>query len=373
MSGNLTLRRRGIENFEGWRLGLIFVAVGTTIVYLYFSMFSLNELKGFYSTLTEEGWLHYWLLLGPQVVALLTAPYFLRLAFRGRIEISDTGIAHISELPELLQGLRPDWRFTWSQVASANLQESKRGAPLLTPLLFKANGETIKMIPWQWTDRQVDAKQSRNASPLWKNKDQLRQLVADTPLVRVFTEQDKLGRDDSSIREADNNIDGSASAQFLAAGFIVLVGYFIFDSYFGTSEYYAGPIPWHFHVAAALCGFGLAAFILHYSKQLSGQGQIMAALFGLGIGLASHPFLLRANAWSDQVGLQSYSYTLMGDDTWVADTDVPALVFDIGSGYWGQFESGHVKTFELRQGGLGFYQVNMRPIYAEQRAFYKSR
>ncbi len=65
--------------------------------------------------------------------------------------------------------------------------------------------------------------------------------------------------------------------------------------------------------------------------------------------------------------------TLHRNSIWVADEKVPNLVFDIGSGYWRQFEPGDSKTFELRMGGLGFYQVNMRPIYAEQKEFYRSQ
>ena len=87
----------------------------------------------------------------------------------------------------------------------------------------------------------------------------------------------------------------------------------------------------------------------------------------------SIPFLLRANAWTDPIGLQDYSYTLAAQDTWVAAEDVPDLVFDIGSDYWEQFEPGDSKSFELRFGGLGFYQINMLPVYAEQRAFYASQ
>ena len=99
----------------------------------------------------------------------------------------------------------------------------------------------------------------------------------------------------------------------------------------------------------------------------------MAMLFGVGAGLASYPFLLRVNAWTDPVGLQDYRYTLAANDTWVADEEVPNLVFDIGSDYWIQFEPGDSKSFQLRRGGLDFYQVNMRPIYAEQREFYSTQ
>ena len=155
--------------------------------------------------------------------------------------------------------------------------------------------------------------------------------------------------------------------------FVGLVLYFILDMYFGFGEYYAGAVPWHLFAAAGVCGLGLAATMLHIAGHLSSQGKLIAMLFGAGAGMASYPFLLRVNAWTDPAGLQAYSYTLGSDDTWVARADVPDLVFDIGSDYWNQFGPGDSKSFELRRGGLGFYQINMRPVYAEQRVFYESQ
>ncbi len=39
--------------------------------------------------------------------------------------------------------------------------------------------------------------------------------------------------------------------------------------------------------------------------------------------------------------------------------------------YWAQFESGSIHHFELRKGGLGFYQLNMAPVYAAMKEFYR--
>ena len=79
------------------------------------------------------------------------------------------------------------------------------------------------------------------------------------------------------------------------------------------------------------------------------------------------------NAWTDPIGPQTYRYTLAERDVRAAEEDVPDLVFDISSDYWDQFEPGDARSFELRRGGLAFYQVNMRPVYAEQREFYNAR
>jgi hypothetical protein len=49
---------------------------------------------------------------------------------------------------------------------------------------------------------------------------------------------------------------------------------------------------------------------------------------------------------------------------------LPTLKFDEAREYWAHQEPGSLHAFLLRQGGLGFYQVEMAPIYAKTRKFY---
>ncbi|MCK7509538.1 MAG: hypothetical protein MZV70_39540 [Desulfobacterales bacterium] len=49
----------------------------------------------------------------------------------------------------------------------------------------------------------------------------------------------------------------------------------------------------------------------------------------------------------------------------------PALEFPGHHEYWAQFKPGSVHQFELRRGGLGFYQLNMRPLEKALREYYE--
>jgi len=49
----------------------------------------------------------------------------------------------------------------------------------------------------------------------------------------------------------------------------------------------------------------------------------------------------------------------------------PELDFSKYSYYWHQFKLGTIHQFELRKGGLGFYQVNMEPVREKMRAYFR--
>ena len=53
-----------------------------------------------------------------------------------------------------------------------------------------------------------------------------------------------------------------------------------------------------------------------------------------------------------------------------ADPDLPVLRFEGYADYWRQFKLGTTHSFELRKGGLGFYQVNMQPVRARMREYF---
>ena len=47
------------------------------------------------------------------------------------------------------------------------------------------------------------------------------------------------------------------------------------------------------------------------------------------------------------------------------DPNLPVLEFPGVADYWRQFKLGRTHRFELRKGGLGFYQVNMQSVHAK--------
>ena len=375
MGESLTLVRRGAALVRDWRffaalIVLVIATLGIPVMAIDFS-----ELSEFFDALTGEDRQEFTKLVALVLGAVFIGPLIIRVSTRGRIEIRESGIAFRSELPELLQSMQPDWDYTWGQIQDARLERPMLTNPLMLPLQFSAGGRTVTVIPWQWVDAAAEkGSLAETLSVGRKRKRELEKLVRQSPLITAFEQRGKLDVGDPIAPPAQaGGINASKTAQAVAVLFVALVLYFIIDMYFGFGEYYAGVAPWHFFVSFAVCGLGLAATMLHVAGHLSSQGKLMAMLFGIGMGLASYPFLLRVNAWTDPIGLQAYRYILAERDTWVAEEDVPDLVFDISSEYWEQFEPGDSRSFELRRGGLDFYQVNMRPVYAEQREFYSAR
>ena len=375
MTGTITLRRRGAKLLRDWRFLAMLVVLFLIVIAIPFAAVEPSEYQSLYDELTEDDPYGFLKIIALAVGAIVIGPVLVRLGTAGRIEIRESGIAFRSELPELLQAFQPDWDYTWGQIQDAKFVRPMLTNPMLLQLTFGAGGRTVTLIPWQWIEADSeDGGFAQVFSTVRKQSREVEKLIRQSPLVKAFELHNKLDADAPVSPPAPpEGINASKAAQALVVVFVGLVLYFIIDMYFGFGEYYAGVTPWHMFAAAALCGLGLAAIMLHVAGHLSSQGKLMAMLFGVGAGLASYPFLLRVNAWTDPVGLQSYSYTLGDGDTWAAEADVPDLVFDIGSDYWDQFEPGDTKSFELRFGGLGFYQVNMLPVYAEQRAYYASR
>ena len=100
----------------------------------------------------------------------------------------------------------------------------------------------------------------------------------------------------------------------------------------------------------------------------------MTVLFGMGIGLISYPLSIHANQWSDTKGLISYAHELREENKWYPiDSDMPVLTFDRRNQYWSQFTKGEQMEFELRQGAFNYIQINMAPIYADQKKYYDKR
>ena len=370
----MTLERRGAKLFRDWRFNALLIVLVVAVIGVQLVAIDFSEFQSFSDALSSEDRRDLLALLGISFGAIFLGPFLVRLGTVGRIEIRESGVAFRSELPEMLQSFQPDWDYTWGQIQDAKLVRPMLTNPMMLQLTFTAGGRKLALVPWQWIDADDETSLAETLGAARKRKDELERLVRQSPIIKAFEQREKLNPTAPVSPPAPaEGINASKTAQAVAVVFVALVLYFIFDIYFGFGEYYAGMTPWHMFAAVAVCGLGLAAALLHAAGHLSSQGKLMAMLFGVGAGLASYPFLLRVNAWTDPIGLRDYNYTLAESETWIAEEDVPDLVFDIGSDYWIQFEPGDSKSFQLRRGGLDFYQVNMRPIYAEQREFYAAQ
>jgi hypothetical protein len=97
----------------------------------------------------------------------------------------------------------------------------------------------------------------------------------------------------------------------------------------------------------------------------------LSVMVGLAIGFALYPGLLRINQLTDARGLQTYAYHLQDDLTLTpSNPALPELSFPSTREYWESLEPGSVHALRLRQGSLGFYQIDMAPLYQKTRQFY---
>ena len=97
----------------------------------------------------------------------------------------------------------------------------------------------------------------------------------------------------------------------------------------------------------------------------------LSLLLGGATGFALYPGVLRLNEATDTEGLRTYEYRLTEYAVFTpADPNLPVLRFPGDADYWRQFKFGTTHRFELRKGGLGFYQVNMQPVHAKMREYF---
>ncbi|GAB4187294.1 MAG: hypothetical protein Tsb002_12490 [Wenzhouxiangellaceae bacterium] len=160
-------------------------------------------------------------------------------------------------------------------------------------------------------------------------------------------------------------------------GFGLLSAYALIDGVFLNQETYVGPAYALPGALIALIVFG-AAFLISLASSIPRlEAMVLSLLLALMAGAATYPGWLRLNQLSDRDGLVKYDYSidleagLLRPD----NPDLPTIEIDLRrlGDYWREQPQTASYPVELRHGGLGFYQVNMAPIIAAAREFYRRR
>lgn len=193
--------------------------------------------------------------------------------------------------------------------------------------------------------------------------------------LRQKAEQPEQQKTQVALPENVAIIDSTPATKFIAILFVSAVCYFIVDQFYWAKEFYAeNPPYWQMVFSAAFSALLVYLALSRVEPNRKNTWQY-ALLFGFGLGLASYSFMLRLNQWSDEKGLNSYTYFLTSPNSWRAEnTQLPGLVFSAeDSDWWKHFSIGDSYEFELRKGGLGFWQVNMSKIYIDQARYYNCK
>jgi WD40 repeat protein/RsiW-degrading membrane proteinase PrsW (M82 family) len=340
-----------------------------------------------------EDWAFFWqkaqeeptlfvLLIG-LVVGVLLFPLMLFYQYRAlkreRLILDASGIHYQSHLPSFLQALSPkirDWSAQWSEITAVYLKPPVLflpRQPLFITLGFHIGLRYHEIFPCQWINPDDEDKEPFKLprEQQWRSPtpEQAKTALQRCPLIKYLT--------DKGIEiEVDPKL--SLKTPFSAAGFalesnrhsltamilfFLLVAYAVLDFTYFNQETYAEQPLYEVYLWGAV---GMAILVMGWlirAKVPKRESVMLALLVGGAFGAALYPGLLRLNQLTDQVGLTTYQYELQSDLSFkpVADKTLPTLYLD-DDDYWSEFETGSIHEFQLRKGGLGFYQINLAPI-----------
>lgn len=312
------------------------------------------------------------------VVSMLA---YMRLAQqRERLILTPTGIEYHSPLPDALQALRPSWSLAWGQVRATALRgglyarDARRVALELNSDLRK-----VKLFPYQW----VDPAHYRPVSPWAEMQTQRRATVEnivahieESAMLRYIAQvaPHLVPPRGAALTDAGFAIEKNPRALAVVVAFFALLFYALGDTFIFGHEAYADQPPYHLFFLTGILAAIAAAFWMRGAQVPIPESLGVALLFGAALGATVYPGALRVNAITDRDGLQTYEYQLTPELTLSPlSAGLPGLAFPRYADYWSHFKAGSVHEFELRRGGLGFYQLNMQPVEKSLREFYETQ
>jgi WD40 repeat protein len=310
----------------------------------------------------------YFLILMPIVFLLLVSVY--QALKRERLILDADGIRYQSHLPKFLQGVLPmiyrDWSAKWAEITAAYLKPSplQPGSHFLLLGLHLGLGYK-ELFACQWYHHEDDYPLKLFCDQ--QTPEQIKSALQRCPLIKYITDKGisidvdpKVSLKTPFFQFAIESNQHRLSA---AIFFLLLLGYAILDLMIFNQEAYV-ELP--LYKVYLLGGVGMAAFVMGWLRRakVSRRESIIIALFLGGVfGLALYPGLLRLNQLTDSNGLKSYQYELQSDLSFkpVNDNTLPTLHLNDDK-YWADFEAGTLYEFELRKGGLGFYQISLAQV-----------
>jgi hypothetical protein len=152
-----------------------------------------------------------------------------------------------------------------------------------------------------------------------------------------------------------------------------LIAYALVD-FMVLEETYAGRAFSEFYViAGVLTALTCAAWLRRGMVPLT-ESIMIGILLGGACGAALYPGLLRLNQVTDTAGLQTVEYQSTSAGTFAPLREGGhVLEFDDNADYWAQFPAGATYRFQLRRGGLGFYQLNLAKIHKDMRRYFDEK
>ncbi|KHD04925.1 hypothetical protein PN36_05315 [Candidatus Thiomargarita nelsonii] len=313
------------------------------------------------------------------ILLLLPTLYTILAHHRERLFLTSSGLRYQSPLPRFLHWLKPNWSIKISEIKQVYFKPEtflfRRSGPLSMVLIIETSSLTKKIVPCIWIDPNESKERPSIMQWITLNPLQTKHVLPHCPVIKYFSSMDI----DFKIKElefkgAAQNFALETNKHSLAAVilFFTLVAYILLDAFLNQETYVALP----FYKVYFWGGVNMAVLIVAWlvaAKVPIRKSFAVALLVGGVFGAALYPGLLRINQLTDIEGLQTYQYVLQKDYSLKAlnNPSLPPLSFEQDLDYWSHFDWNSIHKIELRKGALGFYQINMAPIYADMRQYFR--
>lgn len=300
---------------------------------------------------------------------------------REKIVISATGIAFKTPIPTWFPEFISSWALPWGRIKKAEIRWL-RGAP--QPALFLVDGVLSRKILLDAWVREGEKKPIEKPSlgdifryqamPRAPSSEEMKTRVEASPLIQALHAHQVPV--DYSVKTGTGmmfDLQSHPRTNVATAVFLGLLAYAFVDTLY-IDEIYIGDYPEVIWVGAGLVAAFLTLPLVADPKIPRIVSAGMAAMIGLGVAVALYPGLLRLNQLTDSDGLVAHEYVLHEYVRLVSvESGPPEVTFDRYLEYFSQFPLGSPYRLYLRRGGLGFYQLDERPLLEAARASYEKK
>lgn len=303
--------------------------------------------------------------------------FYMYLASRNeQLILTPAGIRYVSPFPEPFDFLRPGWFIRWDQIKHARFEKARYGTDVnLSSLSLTTRTQKRRLRPAFWVNPHTWKAPTKKlfGLPVKPRKSEQLDSIMNADLVsharRHFTGIElEIETGKQPFNLADNPWSVSMSVALL-----LLLGYALVDTFILKSEAYAGNPPVGIYAAGGLLIAGTCFYLLVRAKLPLYVSILLPAMAGLAFAAALHPALLRINQLTDKSGHVAYVYLRQPDGRYLPEhAGPPPLSIHHPTEYWAQFTPDSTYMFELRKGGLGFWQLNEAPLLEAYRDYFKA-
>ena len=286
-----------------------------------------------------------------------------------RLVLNQQGIAYSPVFNcKWLYDLGNGWSLAWSEIESITLcSDFSKGRLTIKPL----NGRKRQLIPaaWNWAGAEKTSQSHSLFSRFLhqrKMQTDLNYQIKQMPLLSYIENHSQF----NVVLSPETGLNFDLTRNTHTFKIILLIGLLVcyaFVDVMANQETYIGdyPLVW-IYSAGGISGIITGVWLIKRSvPKFTAWG--LAFMFGLISSATMYPALLRLNQLTDFEGLNDYEYRKTKVNTFKSVTGLLPEVTMQSAKYWDSVAYNESVMFSIRTGGMGFYQLDMAPVYSKMR------